>query len=150
MHETEALYDMCEMLNKELDKANDKLKRSGGEMSAGDLDYVDKLTHAIKSVKTTLAMLESEGNSYGYDYTDGDMSMRDGGSYAYARGGRGRGNRDYSRARRRDRMGRYSTEGYSYDNKSEMIEDLKELMQDAKDNQTKEEFKHFIKRLESL
>lgn len=146
MHEIEMLEDTCEMLNRELERANAKLTKSGGDMSVGDLDYIDKLTHAIKSVKTTLAMLESDGYSHGYDYADGDMSMREGGSYA--RGG-GR-NRNYSRARRRDRMGRYSTEGYSYADNAEMIEDLRELMQDAKDPKTKEEFKHFIKRLEGL
>lgn len=143
MHEIEMLEDTCEMLNRELERANAKLTKSGGDMSVGDLDYIDKLTHAIKSVKTTLAMLESDNYSHGYDYADGDMTMR-----SYARGGRGRGG--YSRARRRDRMGRYSTEGYSYADNAEMIEDLRELMQDAKDPKTKEEFKHFIQRLESL
>lgn len=125
MHEIEMLEDICEVLNNELSKVNKKLEKANGEMSTGDLDYVDKLTHAIKSVKTTLAMLEG---GYSNEYR-----------------------MPYSRAQRRDSRGRYSREGYSYagDN-HEMIEELKGLMHEAKDTQTREEFKHFIQRLESL
>ena len=53
----EDLTDVCEMLSEELKKANDKLAKNGNGMTASDLDYIDKLTHAIKSVKTTKAML---------------------------------------------------------------------------------------------
>ena len=136
MHEITMLEETCDMLNRELERANAKLAKAG-DMSASDLDYIDKLTHAIKSVKTTLAMLESEGYSNGYPY----MYSREDGDHSYAR--------------MRDARGRYTSrgrgdmQGYSYAN-DKMISELRELMHEAKDDSTREEFKHFIKRLESL
>ena len=53
MHKMEELRDMlCE----ELEEVTRK-----GELSAGSLDVVDKLTHSIKSIDTILAM---QGNGY--------------------------------------------------------------------------------------
>lgn len=137
------LYEMSETLGRALKEANEKIRSSGGKLSTSDMDYVNKLSHALKSLITTAAMQEAEmedGESY-----DGGGSYR-GESYArggrggsgrggsYARGGRGgRGGSYYSReggsyddsyeggsyARgrgqnaRRDSMGRYSREGYS-------------------------------------
>ncbi len=109
MHELDNLYEICETLDRELTEANEKIRQAGGKLSAGDLEVIDKITHSIKSVKTTISMLE-EGypRSASRDYYD-DMSMRngrsmDGRSYGYDRG--------MSAARganaRRDSMGRYS------------------------------------------
>jgi hypothetical protein len=102
MHE---MYKLKDMLCEELEKITKK-----GELSAGSLDAVDKLTHSIKSIDTIIAMDEySEDDGMSYD-----------GSYggSYARGGnRGGGNRGNSnaRGRRRDSMGRYSrNDGYRY------------------------------------
>lgn len=130
--------ELKEMLCKELEEITRK-----GELTAGSLDTVDKLTHAIKSIDTIIAMEE-----YGDDYSrrrsyDGEMDgmrserrrMYDGRSYA----------------RKRDSMGRYSRDGYSYDEaKDDMINDLHELMQDTHDERTKQEFKKFINKLESM
>lgn len=110
MHELDNLYDICEVLDRELGEANEKIKQAGGKLSAGDLEVIDKITHSIKSVKTTISMLE-EGypREYSRDY-GGDMSMnrsRDNRNYG---GGmstaRGRGDNA-----RRDSMGRYSRDG---------------------------------------
>lgn len=116
------LHDLCEELNKELEEVNDKIKRGGG-MSAGDLETIDKLSHALKSIKTTIAMMESDEDGYsgyypmryyGNSYNDGmgGSSYRGGNSYR-------EGGRSYARGRmnaRRDSMGRYSRgDGYSYD-----------------------------------
>ena len=58
--------------------------------------------------------------------------------------------RYYSYAKR-DSMGRYSRGGYSYDEaKDDMINDLHELMQDTHDERTKQEFKKFINKLETM
>ena len=48
---------------------------------------------------------------------------------------------------RRDSRGRYSRD-YSYD--ESMIEELRELMEDAPDEKTKMEFKKFIRKMESM
>lgn len=138
----DALYDVCEKLMKELDKANDKMKKGGDNLTAGDLEYLDKITHAIKSVKTTIAMEESsydDGGSY-----DGGRSYRGGSSYA-----RGRG-----RNARRDSMGRYSRDGRSYgysrdDAKEELMEHLREMKKMAKDEETRRmvsDWEHDIER----
>lgn len=156
MHEfIEELYTLCEILEKDLTKTNEKLRMAGGEMTGADLEYVDKLTHAIKSIKTTMAMMEAddeysnEGGSYGGSYRGGQGGNRGGsnrggsnrgGSYggSYARG-RGRG-------ARRDSMGRYSREGYSRE-AEDMVSQLRELMEDAPDEQTRMEIQRMVDRL---
>ena len=86
------LHGACDIVGQELGELLDKVEANGGKMSTADLDELDKLTHSIKSVKTTIAMMDAEGGSY----RDGDRSERmynDGyGSYG----------------RRRDSMGRYT------------------------------------------
>ena len=133
MHDYEKLKGM---LCDELEQITRK-----GELTAGSLDTVDKLTHAIKSIVTIMAM-DDYGD--GYSRADGDH-MTSGRRYSYA--GRGRG-----RNARRDSMGRYSNRGgYSYDDaKDDMIEELRELMGDAPDEQTKKEFQRFISKMESM
>lgn len=143
MHELyDDLEDMCETLAKELSKTNEKLEKAGGQISSGDVDYIDKLTHAIKSIKTTKAMMESED-----DYSGAGYDMRMGRSYA--RGGHGDYNRmSYARGRgrnaRRDSMGRYSSDN------NEMVMELRELMEDAPDEKTRMEFDRFIKKMEQM
>lgn len=138
----ETLYDLCETLSEELDEANEKIRKAGGKLSAGDLDYIDKLTHSLKSVKTTIAMIEAEENGYSGRYWDGryyrdgapDMNgtmNRDGGS-SYARG---RGSRA-----RRDSMGRYSRA----DAKEDFIEEVEELIEKAPDEHTRKKFERFL------
>lgn len=143
MDYTKDLHEMCEILSRELSEANDKIRQAGGKMSGSDLDYVDKLTHALKSIKTTIAMMEAdEGTSgrmypyYGGSYNDG--SYNNGGSY--------RGRSSYARGRmnaRRDSMGRYSGD----DN---MVAELRELMEDAPDERMKQEFQRFISKIEHM
>ena len=137
MDYTKDLHELCETLSREIGEANEKIRSAGGKLSAGDLDYIDKLTHALKSVKATVAMMEEEGYSGNYPYMGnsyGDMGR--GGSY-----------RRYPQ--KRDGMGRYSRErGYSRDNG--MVEELRELMQDAPDERTRQEFQRFITKIESM
>lgn len=100
------------------EKLVDELREYGKkEMSAGSLDVVDKLCHAIKNLDKIL------------EYDDGGYS----GDY-------------YSR--RRDSRGRYSTNGYSYHN--DMVSELRTMMNDAPDDRTKQEFKRFINKMESM
>ena len=54
------LYELCEVISHELEDVNEKIRSAGGSMSAGDLELVDKLSHAMKSIKTTIAMMEAE------------------------------------------------------------------------------------------
>ena len=49
---------------------------------------------------------------------------------------------------KRDARGRYMSHGYSYG--EDMIRELRELMNDAPDERTKQEFKRFIQKIESM
>ena len=134
------LHELCETLSREIGETNTKIRKAGGKLSAGDLEYVDKLTHALKSVKATLAMMEDDGYSEMYPYSmDGSYNR---GSYARGRTGNVR----------RDSMGRYSSrysrDGYSRD--GGMVEELRVLMEDAPDERTRQEFQRFISKIESM
>lgn len=105
------------------EKLCDELKGYGKkDLSAGSLDVVDKLSHAIKNLDKIIDVYEG-----GY-------------SGAY--------NRGQSYAQRRDSRGRYSNGNYSYH--GDMVEEVRHLMEEAPDERTKQEFKRFISRLESM
>lgn len=138
------LYELRDMLMDELDKLTAK-----GELTAGSLETVDKLTHSIKSIDTICAMEEAGGYS-----NEGGMSYEGGNSYARGRGGNAR----------RDSRGRYSSEGgmsyarrsggysrrggYSGDGKEELVESLRELMQEADDSRSRQAIQQAIQQLE--
>lgn len=140
--------ELKEMLCKELEEITRK-----GELTAGSLETVDKLTHSIKSIETIMAM-----NEYGdYSYENGNGGMMSNARGYNSRGGRSYAGNDgmsYARGRgrnaRRDSMGRYSN-GYSYDDaKADMIDQIRDIMQDAPDEQTKKEFQRFVSKLENM
>jgi hypothetical protein len=135
------LHEMCEVLSRELGEANEKVRKNGGKLSGSDLEYIDRLTHAIKSIKTTIAMTEAEdGGSYADGMQGGSYGMYPHWNYggSYARG----------RNAKRDSMGRYSRNGYSRD--SEMVSELREMMETAPDERTRQEFQRFITKIESM
>ena len=122
----EYYYDLKKMLCKELENvANQK------ELSAGDLETVDKLTHSIKSLLTIIAMEDSgysgarRRDSMGR-YTDGDYSNR-----YYDDGYSGR------------RYGR--NEGKSY-----MIQQFERLMSDVSSPEEHEVLQSAINRLKNM
>lgn len=131
------LHKLCETLANEIGEANEKIEAAGGKLTAGDVDYVDKLTHALKSVKATIAMMDDEGYS------------NDGGSYrGYSREGGYSGNRSYRRGSygrgtsyaRRDSMGRYS-------NDNGMIDELYSLMENAPNESVKRDIQRLIDKM---
>ena len=141
------LHELCETLSREIGETNEKIRKAGGKLSAGDLEYVDKLTHALKSVKATIAMMEDEGEGYSSHYP-----YYMGGSYDDGSMGGNRSMRGRSYAQRRDSRGRYSNT-YSRDGYSrggDMVEELRELMQDAPDERTRQEFQRFITKIETM
>lgn len=156
MNAIENLYSMCEYLEKDLEKMNDKIRAANGTINSETLSYIDKLTHAIKSIKTTIAMAEAEergesygrGGSYGYGYERG----RDGRGYGSYDCGSYDSYDDMSNARgrgrnaKRDSMGRYSSErGYSRDDtKKDMMKQLSDIMQNAPDERTRSDLANFM------
>lgn len=169
-HWTDDLHELCERLTEEISDYKKRIDKNDGKMSAGDLEAIDKLTHTLKSIKTTLAMEEYDddyshdgrGGYYaGYDGRSDHMDgvsrnprmYRDGESHegrSYARRGRGAN-------AKRDSMGRYSSDGrasrggYSYDEaKDEMMEKLHEVMEFAPDETTKREVKKLVEKMEQM
>lgn len=134
MDNIDTLYDLCDTISNEIEEANAKIRKAGGKLTAGDVDYINKLTHTLKSLKTTIAMMEADEGEYSNADGNGAYTGNMGGSYArggnrggsYARDGRGRGGNA-----KRDSMGRYSRRGYSRDGGGvrEMLEDALEEAQ---------------------
>lgn len=172
MHELyDNLYELCEMVEKDLTKTNEKLRMSGGELSGSDLEYVDKLTHTLKSIKATMAMIDAEGEeSYysrrGGSYYEagqggqggrgGSRGGNQGGQSSYYREGGQGGGSSYARGRgrnaRRDSRGRYSrnTGGSYYRNSDEFAEQVEELMQEAPNEQIKQRLQQLVQELDQM
>ena len=132
------LRELCDTLSGELADINEKIRSAGGKMSAGDLEVVDKLTHSIKSIKSTIAMMEDDEGYSGYypmPYGDGR-----GGYYRSGRGG------SYAKGRtgnaRRDSMGR----GYS---RNDLVDRMRDMMEDAPDERTRQEMMRMIDKMEN-
>ncbi len=128
----EYMYKLKEKLCDELEEIVNK-----GEWGAGDLDIIHKLTDTIKNLDK-IEMLEEDG---GYS--------RDGNWEADMRGTYGRGS-SY-RGRKRDSMGRYSRDGrggYSrHDVKEAMMEQAREMMDNATTEREREVIRRFISEL---
>lgn len=116
------MHDLCDTLSREVAEANEKIRTAGGKLSAGDLDYIDKLTHSLKSVKSIISMMDESGYSNHYPMVY-------------------RGNRDSYR-----KSGRY-TNGYSRSN--DLAEELRNLMEDAPDERTRQDMRRLVEKIES-
>lgn len=120
----ENLEELCELTGKKLSEATDKLRSAQGRVTQGDMEYLDTLTHMLKSIKTTMAMMGG-GSSY------------DGKSYdGY-----------YGRSYDRDSMGRYSGRMYR---DTGTINKLRKMMEETDDDRTREEFQRFIEKMEHM
>lgn len=133
---------VCDELE-ELERKSDK-----GKLSMAETEYADMLTRIKKNLLKTDEMTG-----------EGEFSMAIDPYRSYARGDRSyrRSNRNndmsYARGRgrnaNRDAMGRYSSEGYSMD-AEDMVEQLREMMEDAPDEMTRKEFEKFIRKMEQM
>lgn len=119
----ENLEELCELTGKKLSEATDKLRSAQGRVTQGDMEYLDTLTHMLKSIKTTMAMMGG-GSSY------------DGRSYD-----------GYGRSYDRDSMGRYSGRMYR---DTGTINKLRKMMEETDDDRTREEFQRFIEKMEHM
>lgn len=110
------MYDLREMLCKELDEIARK-----GEMSAGDLDTVHKLTDTIKNIDK-IDMLDG-----GYS-SDGDWEAR--GTYGRGSSYAGRRGTHYVRGHY-SRDNRYRDGRTMYSRSGDMLEQLDRMERDA-------------------
>ena len=115
----EYMHELKEKLCDELEEIARK-----GELGAGDLEIVHKLTDTIKNLDK-IEMLEEDG---GYSRAgDWEADMRG----TYGRGSSYRG-------RKRDSMGRYSRDGRMYsrgDAKEHMIDQIEDMMGGANERE---------------
>lgn len=154
MHKLEELKDM---LCKELEEYGEC-----DNLDVGGLDVVDKLAHAIKNIDKIIEAEEEaysgRGRSSRYEggqssryegqssrYGGGQSSRYDGRSYEDSYEGRssryeGQSSRGRGRNARRDAMGRYSS--------GDMASELRKLMEDAPDEQTRMEIERMMQRFE--
>lgn len=131
------IYEMKESVGYEIGEANKRIQNAGNKISTTDLDIIDKLTHTMKSLTTICAMLEEEEGGESQDYMQGD-SYR--GGYS-GRNNRGRYDRNsYARGSRRN--------SYGYSRTGDMTERLRQMMDDAPDEQTRNEIRKLMDRFD--
>lgn len=122
------LYELKEKLCNELKNYSKK------EMSSVSLEVIDKLAHTIKNLDRIIENYGNDGYSGNYGHMNGSYENR----------------RDMSYARGRDSRGRYMTRDNDYSNDDRMVSELRMMMDDAPDERTKQEFKRFISKIESM
>jgi hypothetical protein len=126
--------NLCEYIDEELMELDKKAK--SGKLSAGDIEMGDKLAHFKKSLLTNEAMESKYSNEngmrreYSRDYSMNDDYRRD-----YSRD-------DYSGARRRDSMGRYSRES------DDIVHSMRELMNRTNDPKAKDAIRQAMSEIE--
>lgn len=137
----EYYYKLMDMLEEEIEEITRK-----GQLSAGDIDIADKVTHTIKSVECILEK-RMRSNSYddgGYSNARRRDSMgryADGGSYA-------EGNNGYS--------GRRSMEGYSGrrysrdEGKSQLMHKFESLMDEASSQEERNVIQSALSQLKGM
>ena len=132
----EYMHELKEKLCDELEEIASK-----GELGAGDLEIIHKLTDTIKNLDK-IEMLEDGGYSQAGDW-EADM-----------RGTYGRGS-SY-RGRKRDSMGRYARDGrmmrggYSrHDAKEAMMDQMEDLMAQAGSEKEREAIRRCMNQLEN-
>ena len=120
-----AMYDLRDMLCKELDEISRK-----GELGAGDLDIVHKLASTIKNLDK-IEMMEDDGYSRDEDYSR--RYSRGGDWQADMRGTYGRGS-SYARRGTHYVRGHYSRA----DSMEALREQINDMMRETDDDRVKE------------
>lgn len=131
------MHKLLEYVCDEMEELESKADK--GKLSMAEMQYLDTLAHTKKNLLKADEMM-GEGYSEDGDYR---------GNYrgSYNRGSYDRGGRSYdgtyrtSMARKRDSMGRYSRD---------MADELRQMMEDAPDDRTRQEFQKFIQKIEQM
>lgn len=172
------MHKLMEYICNELEELERKADKEG-KLSMAEVEYMDKLVHTKKNLLRAEELWEdseyseASGMGGGNYYSRARGGNQGGGGRGGQGGGGGRSNRGsyesrYSRMEnayedgsfeggssmargrgrnaRRDSMGRYSRG----DESEMMVEELKELMQEAPDERTKMEFQKFIQKIEQM
>lgn len=149
------MHKLMEYICQELEEIEHKADKDG-KLSMQEVQYADTLAHMKKNLLSAEEMWDNseysmEGGSYarGGD-TRGRMgSYARGGSYeggSMARGGRS--NRSGGRRGGANQYGSYAME-YSEGNE-DMVYELRQLMEQAPNEQARKEFQRFIQKMENM
>lgn len=122
------LEELKGFVGREIEKAVNRIRQNNGGITTGDLDIIDKLTHTMKSLVTTCAMLEAESDGYSGDVYRGYRQNGYSGS-RYMMYGRDRRDGGYSR--------------------TDIREHLTQMMNDAPDENTRGEIRRMIDRMDN-
>jgi hypothetical protein len=140
------VYDLKETVGHKIAQANKKIKANGGDIENDDIGMIDELSHSLKSLVTTCAMLEAEEDG-GYSGHYAPM-WNPGVHYGYGNAGRD----DYSRngggnegGYSRNRYSRMGRDGYSRN--GDMSDQLRQMMDEAPDEVTRMEIKKLMDRM---
>ena len=132
------LKELKETISNEIAQANKEIKKSGGDLNTGDIEMIDKLTHTMKSLETTCAMLEAEeGDGYSERYIP-----RYGGRYSGRYDGYIQENRNGSGS-----YGGYSRNDRRYSRGMDWNEHLRRMMDEAPDEATRMDIKKLMDRM---
>lgn len=144
----EYMHELKNMLCEELEKIV-----SEGELTAGSLETVDKLTHSIKSIATIMAMEDEGYSEEGGSYRRGGQGSRRGGSRRNYRDGG-----SYRQGGQSSRRGSYrqggSYDGGSYrrmsrtDETEMLVEKLEKMMQKVEDPNARQALEEAVEAME--
>lgn len=145
------IYDLKEKIMNELKKYASK-----PELSAGSLETIDKLAHAAKNL---CKIIEDEEESYsgarGGGRGRGSNAQRDSmgrysseGGYSNAGGGNYSNEGGYSNAGRGYSRARYSSEGNYSMHSADMVEELRDIMEEAQDPRMRQKIDRLITKME--
>lgn len=137
------MHKIKEKLMDALHDCEEKMGKSSGKISAGELQEIHMITDTIKNIDK-IEMLEEGVESYddgasrarsGMHYVRGHYSHNDGRSYDDGR----------SSARHRDYAGRYSRDGGA---KERMIRKMEDMLDTAETDKERQALKSCIRKLE--
>ena len=148
------VYDLKETVGHKIAQANKKIKANGGDIASDDVEIIDALTHSLKSLVTTCAMLEAENDDGGYSGYSGHYMPAWNPGITYGRAYRDGGNSYENRDGYSGNHGGYSRNRYSRENRNgysrtgDMHDQLREMMEDAPDDVTRMEIKKLMDKMD--
>lgn len=156
MKDTEHLKTLEKMADKRLMEITERLENKETPFNEPIMEYVDKLSHILKSLSCVIAMREDKedgGESYRMVNTTEGAHSYGGNSYRASMGDDMSGARGRRNAPR-DAMGRYS--GRSYDDggysgaADELIEHLENAKAMAEDHEMKQKLQKIIREAKQM
>lgn len=138
------LYKLCDKMEDELELLYKKQ-----ELTTVDLDNMYKMIDIVKDIKTVEAMKNAEEQGWSREYAR-EYSRGYEDDYANTRAMYNNSRDDgYSYRRGRDSMGRYTSreDGYSRHGNDEMIANLRSMMNNARTEQERENYRKTIEDL---